>query len=120
MKKKRLIIHIRDNKFKSCQGFSPVKITDDYVIASDWKCKISSNNIITCTALRDTGNGTQKMRIKIFPDGHTEVFVTYPLDNGRNESNHFTENFDIHDLSNITIGLDTNADFSARQVEILS
>lgn len=119
MNSKRLIIHIRNHSFRSCQGFSPIKMTSNYVIASDWKCKITKENIL-CTAVRIIENETHKMKVRIFPNGHTEVFVTYPLGNGRNKSNHFTRDFDIVDLSNITIALDTNANFSTRKVEILS
>lgn len=119
MNSKRLIIHVRKRSFKSCQGFLPKKMTSNYVIASDWKCKISANNII-CTAVCHTGKGTQKMKIKVFPNGHTVGYVTYPLENGKYKSNHFTIDFDIDTLSNITIALDTNANFSTRKVEILS
>lgn len=115
---KRLIIHIRNCGFRSCQGLSPIKMTKDCLITKHWICKIS-NGIITCTALRSMGNEAKKIKAKIFPNGHMEVFVTYLLDNNKKKSEHFTKDFGM-DMSNITLTFNANADISAHQVDFSS
>lgn len=115
---KRLIVHIRDSKFRSCQGLSPIKMTEYCLITKHWTCKISKG-IITCTTSRNIGNIIKRIKTKIFPNGHMESFVTYVYDNNKKYSEHFTKDFDM-DMSNITLTLNANADISAHQVDFSS
>lgn len=111
---KRLIIHIRNWSFKSCQGQLPIKMDKNNLTTKHWTCRISLR-FITCTKSFNKGNMKKTFKIKLFPDGHMVVFVTTILDNNKQTSEHFTKDFNM-DMSNVTLTLNSNAEISAHQV----
>lgn len=111
---KRLVIHIRNGSFKSCQGQSPIKMDKNYLTTKHWTCRISPK-FITCKTSFNKGNMKKISKIKIFPNGHMEVFVTYIFDNNKHLSKHFTKDFNM-DMSNVTLTLNSNAENPAHQV----
>lgn len=119
MKKKRLTLQVCDKLFTDCKGLPPENFTAKYVVAGDWRCKITNSGFIICTALRKCDNGVHKMKAKIFLDGQVDIFLQYPLWNGKYKSKHFKKNFEIIG-SNLTIVLDNFGEITSRQVEIFS